>query len=64
MIVRQWIDKNMPIGSEASGPLVRRMAIGEASMLLRSEASGPLVRRVGHWRGEQTISEASGPLMK
>ena len=41
MIVCQWIVKSMPIGSEASGLLVRRMAIGEAS-----EASGPLVRRV------------------
>ena len=54
----------MPIGSEASGPLVMRVAIGEASTLLRSETSGPLVRRVSHWRGEQTISEASGPLLR
>ena len=48
MIVCQWIVKSMSIGSEASGPLVRRIAIGEASTLLRSEASGPSVRRVGH----------------
>ena len=28
------------------------------------EASGPLVRRASHWRGEQAISEASGPLVR
>ena len=43
---------------------MRRVAIGEASGLLRSEASGSLVRRVGDRRGQQTISEASGPLVR